>query len=216
MRPLNCSRLRYQRYLNHHRVKLQDVPSYSSFGASVQEAGKVLYNEVCSPQAQHSKGFPDEGVFNKGIFVGYRGYEIKETKPLFAFGFGLSYTSFAYTDLQISSVDADGSFSLTFKLTNTGPSDGKEVAQVYIADGQSSLPRPVKELKAFAKAQIKAGESQEIQISLTRDSLGFYDSHHKHWVAEKGSFVILVGSSSDNLALCGEITLPTTMTWTGL
>ncbi|KAJ7094493.1 glycoside hydrolase family 3 protein [Mycena belliarum] len=176
--------------------RLEDTPPYPSFGGNGQELGKILYNE--------------------GIFVGYRSYEIRKLQAMFPFGFGLSYATFEYSDLRISPVSASGEFSLNFKVTNTSEVAGREVAQVYIADPQSSLPRPVKELKGFTKVELKGGESKELAVGLDREALGFYDDRQKCWVAEKGTFQVLVGASSQDIRLTKEVELPDTITWTGL
>ncbi|KAK0461743.1 glycoside hydrolase family 3 protein [Desarmillaria tabescens] len=176
--------------------RLEDNPSYPSFGNKCQEHGKVLYNE--------------------GIFVGYRGYEIKKTAPLFPFGFGLSYSKFDYSDLSCSEISPDGKFSVQFKITNSSGIDGREVAQIYISDVESSLPRPAKELKGFVKEMLKAGETKVIIFSLDRDALGYYDDRKSSWIAEKGEFVVLVGPSSADVRMERSIELKNTFSWVGL
>ncbi|TFK64048.1 glycoside hydrolase family 3 protein [Pluteus cervinus] len=176
--------------------RLEDVPSYPSYGDKGQEHGKILYNE--------------------GIFVGYRGYEVKNLEPLFPFGYGLSYSQFQYSSLEASSVSEAAELTVTFKITNISTVDGREVAQVYIADPVSSLPRAVKELKGFAKVLIKAGETEAVSVKLDREAFGFYDDRQSSWVAEKGKFEILVGSSSTDIKLKTEVELEKTITWTGL
>ncbi|KAJ7044635.1 glycoside hydrolase family 3 protein [Mycena alexandri] len=176
--------------------RLEDTPSFTSFGDKGQEPGKILYNE--------------------GIFVGYRGYEIMNTKPLFPFGFGLSYSTFEYSDLRIAHMLPDGTFSITFKLKNTSSVPGREVAQVYIADSQASLPRPLKELKGFIKVSLQAGETRSVTMDLNREALGFYDERRGCWVAEKGTFEVLVGASSSDVRLKGEVELDVDLMWTGL
>ncbi|KAJ2927902.1 hypothetical protein H1R20_g9210, partial [Candolleomyces eurysporus] len=177
-------------------ARLEDVPSYPSFGNRVQEHGKVLYNE--------------------GVFVGYRGYEIKNIQPLFPFGFGLSYSTFQYDDLEATAPTSEGSFTISFKITNTSNIGGKEVSQIYVSDPESSLPRPRKELKGFVKTELKAGETKRVQIALDREALGFYDDRQTRWVAEKGVFRVSVGQSSDKIVLEGEARLEETIVWTGL
>ncbi|KAG7447564.1 glycoside hydrolase family 3 protein [Guyanagaster necrorhizus] len=176
--------------------RLEDNPSYPSFGKKCQEYGKVLYNE--------------------GIFVGYRGYEIKNAVPLFPFGFGLSYSKFDYSDLSCSEISSDGKFSVRFKITNSSGIEGREVAQIYISDVESSLPRPVKELKGFVKETLKAGETKVITVFLDRDALGYYDERKSSWIAEKGEFVVLVGASSADVRMKRSIELKSTFSWVGL
>ncbi|KAF5363750.1 hypothetical protein D9756_000198 [Leucocoprinus leucothites] len=176
--------------------RLEDSPAYPSYGDKGQELGKILYNE--------------------GIFVGYRSYEIRNLAPLFPFGFGLSYTSFEYSDLKTSTTSDDGKFSVTLKVTNTGNISGQEIVQVYISDDQSSLPRPVKELKAFTKVSLAGGENKVVTLDLDREALGFYDDRAGHWIAEKGVFTVHVAASSSDLKLKGAVELRKTLTWNGL
>lgn len=152
----------------------------------------------------------------QGIFVGYRSYEIRKLTPLFPFGFGLSYTTFKYSDLKTSAISEEGKFSVNFSITNTGNTDGREIAQVYISDKDASLPRPVKELKAFTKVSLAVGESKAVTLHLDREALGFYDDRAGHWIAEKGEFTVRVGASSNDLKLTETIELGRTLTWNGL
>lgn len=154
--------------------------------------------------------------FVQGIYVGYRSYDKLSVEPLFPFGFGLSYTTFSYNDLETTSVSPDGTFSVSFTITNTGNFDGSESAQVYISDPASALPRPVKELKGFTKVTLKAGESTKASVALDREALGYFDERRKAWVAEKGVFEVLVGASSRDIRLKSEVELKETFTWTGL
>lgn len=155
-------------------------------------------------------------MYNEGIFVGYRGYEIKKTEPLFPFGFGLSYSKFDYSDLSCSEISSDGNFSVNFKITNSSDIDGREVAQIYIRDVESSLPRPAKELKGFVKEMLKAGETKVITVSLDRDALGYYDDRKSSWIAEKGEFVVLVGPSSDDVRTKRSVELKSSFSWVGV
>ncbi len=148
--------------------------------------------------------------------MGYRSYEIRKLAPLFPFGFGLSYTTFEYLDLKTSAVSEEGQFSVTFTVTNTGNVDGREIAQVYISDSQASLPRPVKELKAFTKVTLTAGKSETVTLDLDREAFAFYDDRAAHWIAEAGEFVVHVAASSSDLRLTGSVKLEKTLNWTGL
>ncbi|EFI27751.1 beta-glucosidase [Coprinopsis cinerea okayama7 len=179
-------------------LRLGDVPSHGSFGTVVQEPGKVLYNE--------------------GIFVGYRGYEVKQVKPLFPFGFGLSYTRFSYTDLSISAIASGGNFDVSLKIKNSGDRDGKEIVQVYISNKASQLAQLVKELKGFVKVYLKAGETKAVKVSLDKEALGYYDSRRRQWVAARGTYEVRVAASSgvDEAALAATIELENEIVWTGL
>lgn len=135
---------------------------------------------------------------------------------MFPFGHGLSYTSFEYSDLKLSSISPDGHFSVSVTIQNTGIFDGREVVQIYISDQQSSLPRPKKELKGFSKVVLKVGEIKTETIYLDREALGFYDDRRMEWLAEKGSWEVLVASSSADVRLSGLIVLKDSFSWTGL
>jgi beta-glucosidase len=136
--------------------------------------------------------------FTEGIFVGYRHYDKSTVKPRFPFGYGLSYTTFEYGNLKVQSDKIKSGKSLKFSIdiTNTGKVDGAEAAQVYVSDLESSLPRPIKELKAFDKVFLKKGETKTVEFTLDKDAFSFYDPAKHDWVIEKGEFKILIGSSS--------------------
>lgn len=150
------------------------------------------------------------------MYVGYRGYESRKILPLFPFGYGLSYTTFEYSDLEVSSISAEGTFQVSCKIRNTGKVGGSEVVQVYIADPDASLPRPAKGLKGFTKVTVKAGETAEAKVQLDRQALSFFDERKKAWVAEAGRFVVLVAASSADVRLTGQVELAKTLVWTGL
>lgn len=141
--------------------------------------------------------------YAEGLLVGYRWFDTKNVEPLFPFGFGLSYTKFEYSDLRIKQAkDAgDGVLTAEFYLKNSGTRDGAEVAQLYVQDLKPRLVRPLKELKGFTKVFLKVGERQAVSIPLDRSSFAFYDPAKQSWVAEKGNFKILVGSSSRDIRL---------------
>lgn len=138
--------------------------------------------------------------YSEGIFVGYRGYEKNNIKPLFPFGFGLSYTTFKYDNLNISKKD-NNKVNVEFDIKNTGKVAGAEVAQVYVRDIKSSVLRPVKELKGYEKVYLKKGETKHVVIELDSSSFAFYDVNKHDFIIESGSFEIMVGSSSDNILM---------------
>lgn len=142
--------------------------------------------------------------YREGVFVGYRGYDRQEKKPLFPFGFGLSYSSFKYSDLNVSK-DANGGAVVAFNVTNTGFMDAKEVAQVYVHDCESSVPRPLKELKGYEKLSLRKGETKRVEIKLSSEAFAFYDTMQHKFIVEPGAFDILVGSSSADLPLKGTV-----------
>ena len=139
--------------------------------------------------------------YKEGLFIGYRGVDRYKTKPLFAFGHGLSYTSFALGKAiaDKSEMTRDEKISFTLSVTNTGSCVGSEVVQLYVSDVKSSLPRPLKELKAFKKVFLQSGETQNVTLTIDVDALSFYDDSKQNWVAEPGDFVALIGTSSDHL-----------------
>jgi beta-glucosidase len=168
--------------------RLQDNPSYLNFPG---ENGKVFYGE--------------------GLFVGYRYYDKKETKPLFPFGHGLSYTSFAYTQLKINSeFTLQAGLDVSITITNTGKLEGKEIVQLYVTDLRSSLVRPIKELKAFKKISLQPGEEKNVSFHLDQEAFWFYNPAVKNWVTEPGEFDILVGSSSQDIRLTSRTMLTVT------
>ncbi len=141
-----------------------------------------------------------EETYSEGIYVGYRWYESKQIAPLFPFGYGLSYTTFAYGEPKVSkAVTTDGSVSVSVPVTNTGSVAGAEVVQFYVADPEASVDRPVKELKGFDKVWLEPGETKTVTVQLTRESLSFFDAARHAWVAEPGRFDVLVGASSADI-----------------
>ncbi len=149
-----------------------------------------------------------EVMYGEGIFVGYRYYEAKKIEPLFPFGHGLSYTSFEYTGLQVpASAKAGEEVEISLTVKNTGAKAGKEVVQVYVTDVESSLARPPKELKAFAKVSLQPGESKTVRFTLDRRAFAFYDPYRAGWIVEPGDFEISAGSSSQDIRLKARITL---------
>ena len=137
--------------------------------------------------------------YREGLFMGYRGYDRSGVQPLFPFGYGLSYTSFEYSDINITE---DGEeFVVTFNLTNVGRRSGAEVAQLYVTDEQCSLVRPVKELKGFEKVYLEPGQTKTVSIRLDEEAFRFYSPVKHDWVVEPGRFIVSVGSSSADIRL---------------
>lgn len=140
-----------------------------------------------------------EAHYSEGIFVGYRWAQKKDIKPLFAFGHGLSYTTFSYSEAEISrtTMSENGKVTVSVNVTNTGDREGKEIVQLYIGDDECSVERPVMELKAFRKVSIKPGETVRVSFPLNADMLKFYGNDG--WTLEKGSFTAYVGAASDDI-----------------
>ncbi len=149
-----------------------------------------------------------EVVYGEGLFVGYRYYDTKDVVPLFPFGHGLSYTTFAYSNLKLAEQVKPGEpVEVSVTVTNTGSVAGKEVVQLYVADKTASLARPQKELKRFAKIALEPGASQTVTFTLDERALAFYDPYKAEWVAEPGEFEVLIGSSSRDIRLAGTFGL---------
>jgi len=167
----------------------------------------------------HDSYYPTDGtkrvVYKEGVFVGYRGYEKNGTKPLFPFGFGLSYTTFKYANLQIKSLPNDSlgpRYEVSFDVTNTGKREGSDVAQVYVGETQPKVPRPAKELKGFAKVRLQPGETKAVSVVLNARSFAYFDVATSQWRAEAAAFDVLVGRSSQQIELRGTINLSTAIT----
>ncbi len=152
-----------------------------------------------NPSHPYFPGGPSAVEYRESIYVGYRYYDTANAPVLFPFGHGLSYTTFAYRELSIQA--RNDSASVTFKVRNTGNRSGKEAAQVYVRDVESSHFRPFKELKGFAKVHLQPKEEKSVTIELDRRAFSFYDVGKKDWILETGDFEILVGASSQDIRL---------------
>ena len=171
-----------------------------TFPASLQDVGAHKLGEY--PGTPRSDGSPIvDQKYNEGIFVGYRWADKEKTKPLFSFGHGLSYTTFAYgkaiADKKV--MGQDETLTITLPVTNTGSREGSEVIQLYISDLKSSLPRPVKELKGFSKVKLAPGETREVTFTIGKEALSFFDDTRHEWVAEPGKFEAWIGASSTDI-----------------
>lgn len=157
-----------------------------------------------SPAHALADGYrPTTSVYGEGIFVGYRWFESKNIEPLWPFGHGLSYTTFAYSDLKVRELadQTDNLAEVSVAVTNSGPRAGREVVELYVEAPQGSVPRPVKELKGFAKLSLAPGERQVATFTLTRRALSFYDEASGAWKLEPGRFHVLAGSTSRDIRL---------------
>lgn len=161
-----------------------------------------------------SKNFPGEFgevTYGEGIYVGYRYYDYKGIEPLYPFGYGLSYTSFEMKDIQVSQSEYDNGSTEPLKVTvtvkNTGTMAGKEVVQLYVRDEKSTLDKPEKELKAFAKIELQPGEEKCVELELLPKSFASYDTAMHQWTAEPGVYTLLAGDSSANICLSTRVML---------
>ena len=155
-------------------------------------------------------GVNGEVHYDEGLLVGYRWYDAKKIEPLFPFGFGLSYTHFSYANLQVHP-SADGSATVTCVVKNEGQRAGAEVVQFYVHDDHASVPRPEKELKAFARVMLAPGETKAVSVALNPRSFAYYAPEKHGWVAEAGTFHIIVGGSSRDARLEAKYELAKTI-----
>ncbi len=215
---------------------IKEVPSIVQGWFNGSEAGEALASVLCGDAnpsgklpmtwnanledyAPHALGtYPGtwradstiiDEEYKEGIYVGYRWNDLKKVKPTFAFGHGLSYTTFSISDLHLSSnvMSQDDTITATVTVKNTGNRAGAEVVQLYINDAKASVERPYKELKGFQKVFLNPGESKEVNITIDSKSLSFFDEKAHDWKAESGEFTALVGNASDNLPLKAKFKL---------
>ncbi len=171
-------------------LKLADTPAHINWPG---DAGKVHYGE--------------------GLFIGYRYYDARRMPVLFPFGYGLSYTTFAYSNPRASTktfTDVEG-LTVTVDITNTGRVAGKEIVQVYVHDPVSGLTRPEKELKGFAKVELQPGETQSVSIKLDFRAFAYYHPEYKQWVTEDGDIDLLIGASAADIRCQVPVQLKSTV-----
>jgi beta-glucosidase len=173
--------------------QIEDNASYASYPDPSQYRGDNALTEM---------------TYNEGLYLGYRAYDKKNTKPLYPFGFGLSYTTFGYSDLKLSSnvLTPGATVDVKFTVTNTGDKAGFEVAQLYVQPVNPAVDRPEKELKGFTKVYLKPGESKTVSIPLDSRSLAYYVDNTDSWNVDAGKFRIRVGTNSADLALNQTLT----------
>lgn len=171
-------------------VKLSDNPSYLYYG-----------------------GEGDEADYREGVFVGYRYYDKKEMPVLFPFGFGLSYTTFACSNLRLSGakITDQETLTATVTVTNTGSRAGKTVVQLYVGDRESTVLRPIRELKGFEKVELQPGESGDVTFTLDKRAFAYWNAAIHDWHVETGAFTIEVGQSSRDIEVSGEVTVESTV-----
>ena len=167
-------------------ARLQDTPAYLNF-----------------------PGEQGESIYGERFYVGYRWFEARDIAPLFPFGHGLSYTTFDYESMRVSSQQIMDTEELvvTATIANTGEVSGKEVVQLYVSDPVSSLQRPLKELKGFTKVSLAPGERKDVRFTLNDRAFSFFDPGRSRWVAESGDFEIAIGASSADIRLTETIRL---------
>lgn len=168
--------------------KIEDNPSYASYP---------------DPAAYRGDNALTELTYSEGLYLGYRGYDKKHTKPLYPFGYGLSYTTFGYSNLKLSGnvLTPGATVDVKFTVTNKGDKAGFEVAQLYVQPVKPAVDRPEKELKGFTKVYLQPGESKTVSIPLDSRSLAYYVDNTASWNVDAGKFKIRVGTDSEDLAL---------------
>jgi beta-glucosidase len=140
-----------------------------------------------------------QSYYTEGIYVGYRWYEAQKVKPLFPFGYGLSYTTFEYGQAIASSKTMGRTLKIKVPVTNTGKVTGAEVVQLYLQDVEASVDRPIKELKGFEKVYLEPGQTRTVEFVIDREDLSFFDADRHEWVVEPGEFKALIAASSDDI-----------------
>jgi beta-glucosidase len=210
------------------RAWLSKVPALLGTWYAGQEGGRalaeILFGDVnpsghlpvtfeSSPEDNptFTHYYPEEGqkkvFYKEGIFVGYRGYEKNRTAPQFPFGFGLSYTSFKFSNLKVTPGSDHATASVSFDVTNTGPREGGEVAQLYVTENAPRVERPEHELKGFERVNLKPGETKHLLINLDARAFSFFDTHSNAWSIGSDTFTISVGDSVAALPLKAELHL---------
>ncbi|MDD6727874.1 MAG: glycoside hydrolase family 3 C-terminal domain-containing protein [Eubacteriales bacterium] len=166
-----------------------------------------------NPTYGNYPGGPVTSEHRESVYIGYRYYDKANKEVLFPFGYGLSYTTFEYSDIKLSSdnIKDTDTVTVSFKIKNTGDVDGAEVAQIYVADKESTIFRPVKELRAFKKVFLKAGEEKEVSVELSKRAFAFYNVKLGDWMVETGEFEILVSASSRDVKLSATMTVTSTV-----
>ena len=211
-----------------HMPWLNSAKALLNSGLSGQAGGKavarILTGAVCpsgktsetyplsfeeNPTYGNYPGQPVVSEHKESVYIGYRYYDTAEKEVLFPFGYGLSYTTFAYSDLELSSsnIKDTDDLTVTFKIKNTGDVDGAEIAEIYVADQESTIFRPKKELRAFKKVFLKAGEEKEVSVTLSKRAFAFYNVELQDWQVETGLFDIMVGASSRDIRLTKAVNI---------
>ena len=191
-------------------VEPQNLPDKYQYGKEVQPKSADLLKEIKikadavgvtnsdkNPRTHMGKGNEIQ-VYAEDVLVGYRYFDTMKQKVVFPFGYGLSYTTFAYSDAKIAD-NGNKTWTVTVSVKNTGKCAGKEVVQLYVGDDKASVIRPVKELKGFEKILLQPGEQKTVSFTINEDALKFFDETKHEWVAEPGTFKAYIGSSSKDI-----------------
>jgi beta-glucosidase len=176
-------------------------------GADYLPAGEKLYSGWKNDGDMRHPVYPIN--YKEGVFVGYRWYEAKHIAPLYAFGSGLSYTTFSLAEPKISAakVKRGSDVTVTVAVTNTGKVAGTETVQVYVHPADAPVARPEKELKGFARVTLAPGETRNVTVTLGRDAFAYWDTSEHGWTLAPGEYGVLVGSASDRITGQASVTL---------
>ena len=175
---------------------------------NLNQVGAHSFGEAAFPGIWREKHDVIDEEYKEGIYVGYRWTDKQKLKPAFAFGHGLTYTTFKVSNLKaLSSVTTDGNMTFSVEVTNTGSLEGSDVVQLYITDAKCSVDRPLKELKDFQKVSLKPGETKTVTLKTDTRALSFWDESSDDWKAEPGDFIAQAGDSSDRLTCKVKFTL---------
>ena len=183
----------------------EDNPSYAYYYPIAGADTKLHVVENDHPPVDLTIGHVK---YEDRLMVGYRYWTTMGKHPLFPFGYGLSYTTFSFANLQLPATAASGSdVAVNFDVTNTGKTAGAEVAQIYVSDPSAKAPRPERELKGFEKVRLAPGETKHVTLSLDARAFSYWSEPAHKWTIDPGKFVIHVGDSSENTPLHAELTL---------
>ena len=173
----------------------------------------ISFERRWEDNAVHDTYYPKNGEkkvrYSEGVFLGYRHFDKSGTKPLFPFGYGLSYSNFEYKNLTVSpaQVSGDQLATVAFDIRNIGSRSGADVAEVYVGDRHAPVPRPVKELKGFTKVDLKPGETRHVEVGLNRRAFAYYDVNHQQWTVAPGEFDLYIGRSAAEIELTGKVSV---------
>jgi len=183
----------------------QENPSYANYYPTKGADTKLHVVENNHPPVDYD--IPHVKYDDK-LMVGYRYWTTTGKHPLFPFGFGLSYTTFSFSNLNVPATATSGStVTVSFDVTNSGGTEGAEVAQLYVSDPSTKVNRPERELKGFEKVRLAPGETKHVTLSLDARAFSYWDEAKHNWTIDPGKFVILVGDSSENTPLQADLTI---------
>jgi beta-glucosidase len=171
----------------------------------------VTFERRWEDNAVHDSYYPKDDekkvTYSEGIFVGYRHFDRTRIKPLFPFGYGLSYTTFSYKNLLVNPdvVSGEQPVTVSFDVRNTGIRPGSELAEVYVGESHARVPRPIKELKGFTKVNLLPGETKRVLVTMNERAFSYYDIGKHQWTADPGQFNLYIGSSSEQIELRGTV-----------